>query len=727
MSNRRLIIKLNKWFLSAITFFIGGIEESPKKKIMRYALYTFIVLAANVLLGKNISNNRYPWYANVSSILLMNINIILVLVLFILLFRHIAKLMIDRREKVFGARLQTKLVIFTVFLVVLPVFSMYFISTRMVQQSIDRWFDTNVNNTILSALSVSQGYYDDSLRTLAQQTEILAKNINEYDDINMSEHGNVRLLTKDYIDRYIFNGVILYSKDGRLYSQQNIDTDYGFFINKIVLSSVMSGITMSDFINEDDVSFFWCGVPIKHNGEVVGALFSVKQASASIQKNTDTINHMYDLMRQLKFYSHPVRAAFNVSSFLVALIVIFSSIWGSIIFVRSITVPLEDLSAAAGDISKGKLDIQLDVSGNDEITLLSRSFNTMASALRERTQELHRKNKDLGVALSQISKDKKNIDIIYSNVDSGIVLFDKDLNILKSNEYADVFKAFINSSALNLKEFSEGPEIEKMLQLNVEHNGEAKVFSVHINKIFDSSGELENIILVVDDNTHIINLQRITLWKEVATRITHEIKNPLTPIKLTAERVKRRSHEIASPVMKELVDKSMQTIINESEELLVLVDEFNQYARLPSFIKSNINLKELVSDVVNLQGYTGKNIRVDIDIPDDIVIVGDKYQLKRALLNLIQNASHAIDSEGVIKITAVKDHKDSLSFIVEDNGCGIKEDDIANIFVPYFSKKPDGTGLGLAIVKKIIEEHGGSITVESKSGEFTRFHIHLPY
>jgi two-component system nitrogen regulation sensor histidine kinase NtrY len=638
--------------------------------------------------------------------------------------------MADRKNRIFGSRLQTKLVIFSVLLVMFPVFTMYFMSATFIKKTVDRWFDEKVSHTMRIAMNLTEKYKGVTLNALTQQTALLADLLGSGYLVGSADSGALVEYANDYINKMFPDGAALYWH-GKMYTQQNLNSAFFRFITDELLNSILDGQKTSGLETETSNPYFWCGVPIKNNkGNISGALFTFKISDKSIVDYSADIKNMNNLFRQLRFYSQPVSAAFNVTQFLVALLVIFACIWGSIIFVRSITVQLKALATAAGDISKGKYDTEVEVSGNDEITLLSKSFNEMASKLNRRTLELQRKNSALNEALNQISKDKKYIDTIYKNVDSGLVLLDKSLNMLKANDYAEDLIKLVSEKDKNdwfiiVKDFAAGSEHDKILQGNIHLKGERHFFTAHLNKILDAEGKLENIILVVDDNTHIMKLQRIMLWKEVATRITHEIKNPLTPIKLTAERVKRRSQEIPVPNVKELVDKSMETIITEVDELLNMAEEFNMYARPPSIIRSDIDLLSLVQDVVSLQKRARQEVMINVDIPSDIIIKGDYSQLKRMLVNLIQNSMQAIQNDGKIDISASVDHENALSLIISDNGCGIKEEDRDNIFVPYFSKSPNGTGLGLAIVKKIIEEHGGNITLESKAGEFTTFHIHL--
>jgi two-component system nitrogen regulation sensor histidine kinase NtrY len=724
--------KLSDFFYRAARFFTGSSKEPRRRRMLRFSLYIIIVVTADIILGKNVTHSAYPWYSNISSLLMLNINIILVLLLIIIFVRDVARLMTDRRENVFGARLQTKLIVYSMVIVLVPVFLIYIISIYAVRGGIDRWFDENVDSIMQSAIGLYKGYKDESIGNITSQTEYLAKLIEGSYYPGIVRNERIRRLTREYIDRRVFNGVALYSRTSLLYVQQNVNADIFGFINQKLLNSALSGVGAADYFRTENFSFYWCAFPIKaDSGTVEGVLISIRLASDGITKNSETMEAAGGTWREIRFYSYPLRNSFSVVVTLIAILIAFGGMWGSRIFMRSVTVPLKELAEASEELSAGNLDISVEVTGNDELTQLARSFNDMAEKLKERTDELNRKNKAIAVAFEQISKDKRNIDTIYQNVDSGIVLYDRFLNVLKANHIAQTPLELMDTGALGLTEFISADETERFYQFELSVDGEDKIFTAHLNKIFDEDGILENVLLVIDEITHIINLQRITLWKEVATRIAHEIKNPLTPIKLTAERVRKRSQEIASLSARELVDKSMQTIITETEDLLALVEEFNQYARPLSMEKTEVNLQKLVTQVAELQSRIGKDVSIDIGIPEDILINGDVNQIKRAFVNLMQNALQAIgDKEGGnIKIQAhlgKTGYKGEVLISVWDNGEGIRDEDIGRVFVPYFSKKPGGTGLGLAIVKKIVEEHGGHIAVESKFGEFTEFRISLP-
>jgi two-component system nitrogen regulation sensor histidine kinase NtrY len=233
-------------------------------------------------------------------------------------------------------------------------------------------------------------------------------------------------------------------------------------------------------------------------------------------------------------------------------------------------------------------------------------------------------------------------------------------------------------------------------------------------------------MMVIDDITDVMNLERINIWREIAKRIAHEIKNPLTPIKLTAERIKRKCRNIDDPEISKVLNKSMDTVINEVNELYELVNEFNSFARLPEIKKEKINICDFIEEIVQLYKESEYNLDITYSCDDNIFAYLDKSQFKRVFYNLINNSIQAFNGENGKITIDVRKSNHTITIKYRDNGQGIKSEDISKIFVPYFSKKAEGSGLGLAIVKKIIDEHNGKITVKSNYGKFTEFTIILP-
>ena len=413
----------------------------------------------------------------------------------------------------------------------------------------------------------------------------------------------------------------------------------------------------------------------------------------------------------------------------ISLLLLFSSIWVSMIFARSITKPIEELAKASQKISSGNFDVTVKEYAGGEIGDLVSAFNSMTAQMKTYTTELYSKNIVLSEMFEQISRDNMYIDAIFKNVDSSIILVSNDLQILKSNIKADIFisnhrAAFDDIVLTRVKEFmiSENDEIIENFDLS-DKNG-SRIFFLSLSKIV--LGEENQVLILLSDITDVVDAQKVTLWKDIATKIAHEVKNPLTPIKLMAERVKRRASKMGDVESRNVINECMDIIITESESLRELIEEFNMFARLPKADKHLINLLSLLNDTISLYKEIYRNITFNISCDRNIEINVDRLQIRRVFQNIVLNAVHIIGTEnGIISIEVLKIN-DNIEIYIRDNGTGIDENDIPNLFKPYFSKRQGGTGLGLAIVKKIVEEHSGTITAGNNDAGGAYFKIILP-
>lgn len=413
----------------------------------------------------------------------------------------------------------------------------------------------------------------------------------------------------------------------------------------------------------------------------------------------------------------------------ISLLLLFSSIWVSMLFARSITKPIEELAKASQKISNGNFDVVVKEYTGGEIGDLVTAFNSMTAQMKTYTTELYSKNIVLSEMFEQISRDNMYIDAIFKNVDSSIILVSNDLQILKSNIKADIFisshrTAFDEIILSRVKEFmvSDNDEIIENFDLS-DRNGN-RIFFLNLSKIV--LGEENQVLILLNDVTDVVDAQKVALWKDIATKIAHEVKNPLTPIKLMAERVKRRTSKMGDTESRTVINECMDIIITESESLRELIEEFNMFARPPKADKHLINLLSLLNDTISLYKETYRNITFNISCDRKIEINVDRLQIRRVFQNIILNAVHIIGTENGIISVEVLEINDNIEIYIRDSGKGIDENDIPNLFKPYFSKRQGGTGLGLAIVKKIIEEHSGTITAGNNDAGGAYFKIILP-
>lgn len=711
-------------------FFAG-----KKKRVILYILLVIILVILNFLASSKLTNTDFPWYSNISIFLLININIILLLVLLIVIFRNLGKLFLNQRRNVFGTKLQTKLVIFSVLLTVMPVLVVFTFSNAIINNSIDKWFNAQVELALKNSIDLMQRYQNQVEQDIIEQTNILSKLITSKEFLLHKNYKELEDFVKSYMKDNRIEGISIYNNQ----KTEIVSLDKNIYLPVVIgddeINKVLNGsqVAQYKFFTHDQI--YWVGQPIAstvNDNIVLGSLFVYKTVPATQAEKVSRILESYKNYSQIKFYSKPIENSYKILLVMMTLLVVFAGIWGSLLFARRITDPLEKLTSASHQISEGNLDVFLEDVSNDEVGFLVESFNDMTYKLKLHNQELREKNKTLSEMYAQIARDNQYIDTIFENVKSSIFLLDRDLNILKLNKIAEKFtnsiKFRINDKKLeeSLTNFMNGNDSFTSFQLELPVNGDNRTYAITMSKIFDHSQKLDNIVLVLDDISEVVRLQRINIWQEIATRIAHEIKNPLTPIKLTAERILRKVRTIEEENLKTTLEESMTTIINESNELYTLVNEFNSFARLPKIQKEKFLLIDVVESLIAMYKQSHPDIEFKYNIDHKLTIAADKQQIKRVFLNLINNSIQAVPREnGEIEITA-EEKNDSVEIIFKDNGEGIDQEDITRIFTPYFSKKPEGTGLGLSIIKKIIEEHSGNIKIESEKNKYTKFIIKMP-
>lgn len=705
---------------------------SKRKKIIFYGILAVLVVILNFIASSRLINSDFPWYSNISIFLLVNINIILLLVLLIVIFRNLGKLLLDQKRNVFGTKLQSKLVIFSIVLTVIPVLVVFTLSNAIINNSIDKWFNAQVELALKNSIDLMQRYQNQVEQDIIEQTSILSKLITSKGFLLQRNYNELTEFVSSYMKDNRIEGIAIYNNQKNEIVSLDKNIYLPVIVGNIEMSKVLEGSQVAQYKFFTDDQIYWVGQPIVstvNSNIILGALFVYKTVPATQAEKVARILESYENYSQIKFYSKPIENSYKILLIMMTLLVVFAGIWGSLLFARRITDPLEKLTSASHQISEGNLDVVLENASNDEVGFLVESFNDMTHKLKLHNEELQQKNETLSEMYAQIAKDNQYIDTIFKNVKSSIFLFDKDLNILKVNKIGEKFvnkNYHLNSVKLKevLMNFVDSEDDFTSFQMELPVSGDIRTYSITISKIQDND-KLENIVLVLDDISEVVRLQRINIWKEIATRIAHEIKNPLTPIKLSAERMLRKVRGLEDSEMKEMLQESMHTVINEANELYNLVNEFNSFARLPEIKKERFCLRKMIDGLIAMYGQSHPNITISVNVDEKLEVNADKQQIKRMFLNLINNSIQAIGTEGKIEIKAFAEDE-WVQIIFNDNGSGIRKEDIDKVFMPYFSKKPDGTGLGLSIVKKIIEEHSGNIKIESVEGEYTTFYIKLP-
>jgi two-component system, NtrC family, nitrogen regulation sensor histidine kinase NtrY len=429
---------------------------------------------------------------------------------------------------------------------------------------------------------------------------------------------------------------------------------------------------------------------------------------------------------------------------MVTLLILVSSTWMGLYLAKRITRPVQMLSIAAREIGQGRYDQRIEHESTDEFGSMIEAFNTMAAELASSRRRLERAAIDLERTNQEVDGRRRYIETILEKVATGVVSIDPAGRIGTVNAAAmrllDVDPSVVGRPAVDVFSRSHLQPINGVLDQAARARADAFAQEValvregrelHVaaaaTRLTSSAGDYEGTVLVLDDVTPLIRAQKVAAWREVARRLAHEIKNPLTPIQLSAERMRRKLSSLEQP-QGDLVQECTSTIIGEVESLKNLVDEFSQFARMPAPRAVPTDLHRLLNDALSLYDGLFAELIIARCFAESLPHVRvDPEQMRRVVINLVDNAVEATDRRGTIVLETAYDAPNSLVRVtVADNGAGIPPEEREKLFLPYYSTKGRGSGLGLAIVRRIVAEHGGNIDVSDNVPRGTRFTIELP-
>ena len=679
---------------------------------------------------------------------LININLILIIFLIFLISRNLTKLIFERRRGILGSKLRTKLVVAFMILSLIPTVVLFLVSIKFLSYSIDSRFDIKMGRAFNLSLEVAQDYYQkfsDNAKYYALQigSEITDNKLYEKEQ---SEYLKASLTLRQ---RYFNLGSIAVRFDNReeelfLKDPANPDILPPRFSPK-VLEDAFMGKDLSIVRSAGGGEMISGIAPIYSNfspKEVIGVIAVSYYIDKEMIDKMSIISRTAEEYKQLKLLKNPIKISYTITLFIVTLLIIFSSMWFGLFLAKGITVPVQELAEATREVANGNLDYHIGVLAEDEIGVLADSFNQMTKDLKESSLGLRKANIDL-------EQRRKYMETVLRNVSAGVVSIDRNNVVSTINRAAEKMLGINSEEILNrryedvlkpehmgmvgelLEELHahDGGLVERQIQLIVKDSVMAILVSATILR--DDDNNYMGIVAVFEDITQLQKTERIAAWREAAKRIAHEIKNPLTPVKLSAERLQRKYGDKIEGTTDSVFHECTRTIINQVEILKNLVNEFSQFARMPETNPSPNDLNAVIEDAVIFFQDAHKDIafdfRKDADIPSLNI---DAEQIKRAMVNLLDNAVaavSAVDHDGRVEITTQfdKDHG-RVKLDVRDNGLGISPEDKMKLFEPYFSTKKAGTGLGLVIVSSIISDHNGSVNLMDNVQGGTIVSIELP-
>jgi two-component system nitrogen regulation sensor histidine kinase NtrY len=726
------------------------VKEVKRRKRERIIIFfTVILIAVVTYVESRVFRGEMldlPISGNALIFGLININIILIILLIFLIVRNVVKLIYDRRRGIAGSKLRNRLVTAFISLSLIPTVLLFLVSINFLSYSIDNWFSIRISDALNRTLEVAQLYYQQS----ADQAKYYARELSSDISKNALYEGEKFLYLKALVERrhknYKLNMLEVHIQN----QKDNIvirDQEYPRMIPKplspVSLEDLSVGkeITTIEQVGEGDL--IRGAVPVYSLANpklVVGFVMASYYFPVGLVDKIAVISKTSEEYRQLKLLKTPIKVGYIITLFIVMLLIIFSATWFGIYLAKGITVPIQDLAEATRKIAQGDLNHQITIVADDEIGVLVDSFNQMTRDLKQSNQGLEQANLNL-------EQRRKYMEAILRNVSVGVISIDRNGVITTINRAAErmfniqtqnilnrpVFDVLIPEHLVLAEEvFQEMRErgegfIEKQIDLTLQDRALTMLMTVTV--IHDDEGNNMGMVILFEDLTQLQRAERTAAWREVARRMAHEIKNPLTPVQLSAQRLQKKYGDRFGEE-DTVFFECTKTIVDQVEVLKNLVDEFSQYARLPVTSLSMNDLNEVIRDPVILFQDAHKGIAFHFQPGPDIPnLMLDPEQIRRVMVNLLDNAVAAVDSpSGRIEIRTTC-HRAGWTAKVEvaDNGCGIPARYKVKMFEPYFSTKRTGTGLGLAIVNSIIADHGGRVTVVDNHPKGTIVAFELPF
>jgi two-component system nitrogen regulation sensor histidine kinase NtrY len=688
-------------------------------------------------------NFSLPLINNTTMFIVLWVIIILFTLTFLfILVRNLIKLYYDRSAPYGGGRFKNRLVFFFISFSIVPTLLLFFFATDLITNGIDKWFKADIESIMTKFEDLNKSYYDkakDDLKHFANQIADKMKYYQMYTKQNRHFlHNKTREIMKEYnldvVNIYIDRVEEVSLLRPTIPLQEYKDLPQKFLFSELgggdpmQIDPMKKGLLIRNGVNFET-----------REGERIQVIIGMHFPQKYIQ-NLNTLSTMVNKYSQLKTIKDPVKTTYMMLFIFITVLVIFSASWLGLYLARGITVPIEKVVSAASEITKGNLDVRIDYQAKDEFNILIKEFNRMVHDLKENRDKLNKRTIEL--------RQRRSItETILKHITSGVIALNSRGEIIDINPEAEGMLA-LDSEESNKKHFSEvisGDSYQGVSQLidkayttnfkiiekevDVKISGKVLNLAVKITQIRNPiNNKSSGILVVLTDLTALMKAQRMLVWREVAKRIAHEIKNPLTPITISSQRISR-ALELPDERFRKIVEDSLNIIQQELTSIKNLAEEFSNFARLPEmkFTKGDINqvLEKLISTYSSIYSHVDFNVNLDVEIP--ILVKMDVEQMKRILVNIIDNAVESMGEKGSIEIVS-KYNKESQFIRVEiaDEGPGISDEDKQKLFIPYFSNKSTGTGLGLAIAYNIIEEHNGLISVLDNAPTGARFVIEIP-
>jgi len=668
------------------------------------------------------------------------VNIISVLALLALTVGNLWRLVQDFRNRVPGARLKGRMVGMFVGLAVVPLLIVFYFSVRFINSGIDSWFSVEVEQGLDDALALSRAALESRMRNDLGITIKIADRLVEVTPRRLIFE--LSMLRRESGA----SEITIFGRNSRILATSS-DRAAGTMPNELKDEVTLQVRQNRPFVSFDELEReIRTAVPFRSrtNQEIVGVLQAHFPIAERISNMADNVSESYNDYKTAVYYRDSLKRLFSLSLTVVLLLSLLGSIYGALVLSRRLVAPIQDLVAGTRAVAKGNFDTRLPAPSRDEIGFLVSSFNDM-------TQRLSTTSRQAALSQALVEAERANLEVILARLSTGVVALESDLRIRTANQAASsilnvdlenkvgqslpdvavgepLLEQFVDVAQVHLK----SGETEWREQIVLRGEVGRRVLTCACTALPGDEDHDSGFVVVFDDITALLQAQRDAAWGEVARRLAHEIKNPLTPIQLSAERLRRKYLHTLDPGEADVLDRATHTIVQQVEAMKEMVNAFSDYARAPDMDMERFDLDVLVHEVVDLYRAQESDVNIvlktDSDLPE---LEADAGRIRQILHNLIRNAIEALEgsTNGLIEVTVGRTEvleTEAVEIVVADNGPGFHTGSVSEVFDPYVTTKPKGTGLGLAIVKKLVEEHAGTIDAENREDGGAIIRITLP-
>jgi two-component system nitrogen regulation sensor histidine kinase NtrY len=725
----------------------GSRESEPRRPHLRPVWIVLILLlpclALTVYYSQTVvpsgeeSDSFLPSTGYAFVLLLINLDLIGFVVLTLLLSRNLIKAYFERRHRLVGSGFRAKLVAAFIGFALIPTVLLALVASGLVNKAVDVWFNDQIEHVMKDSYEVARMHHAGHVTLAINSARAISHEIFREELLAPEQRDLLVAAIARKRSEYGVAGIEVFSaKMETLTKSLNPEVPTPVLdlpIGQLVLQVINAKQELTSVQEAQTGRLVRAGVPIASNirrGDIGGVVVVDAYVPESLLGKMESIGRQYAEYKQLKAMKNPIKAGAYLLVAVITVMILFSATWFGFYVARGITVPIQRLAAATEAIAQGDLSVRIEAKATDEIGTLIDSFNRMTEDLQGSKSKLEEANISLRQSNLELDRRRAYTETVVDTIAAGLISIDRQGVITTFNPsaerilglWADRFRGRPANEAF--KEFGldlfqtvydrmqtdrrENLAVEGQLDLQ----GRFLTMGVHCSRMRDESSKDLGFVLIFEDLSELIKAQKAAAWREVAQRIAHEIKNPLTPIQLSAQRLRKKFQDKAQDFDR-ICDESTQVIVNEVGSLKQMLDEFSKFARMPAPQMSMCSLDEVIKEVVTLYQAAHRDIEFQLELDPDLPSLNfDREQIKRVFVNLCDNGIHAMNQKGRLSIHTKYDMKRRRAVVsIADEGTGIAVEDHDKLFVPYFSRKKTGTGLGLAIVRRIITDHDGQIQV----------------